>query len=138
MEGILAILGIIWCILCLVLFFKVQGMCNNVSRIWELLENKHNDNNGNIVHSQKSTKNESQQKRTAPIFQFKNVLILRRDCSGSSPELTHLPTYPVMTGRFSVSQMSRMKFASILPWRGKARRQSRFLKWVSEEESRFR
>lgn len=42
--------------------------------------------------------------------------------SGKSITLTHLPSYPVMTGRFSVSQMSRMKFASILPWRGKARR----------------
>lgn len=35
--------------------------------------------------------------------------------SGKSITLTHLPSYPVMTGRFSVSQMSRMKFASILP-----------------------
>ena len=42
--------------------------------------------------------------------------------SGKSITLTHLPSYPVMTGRFSVNQMSRMKFASILPWRGKARR----------------
>ncbi len=40
-----------------------------------------------------------------------------------SLELTQLPSYPVMTGRFSVSQMSRMKLASILPWRGKARTQ---------------
>lgn len=40
MEVLLGILGIIWGILCLILFFKVWGMCNNVSKILELLEKK--------------------------------------------------------------------------------------------------
>lgn len=40
MEVFLGLLGTIWGILCLILFFKVWGMCNNVSKILELLEKK--------------------------------------------------------------------------------------------------
>ena len=43
-----------------------------------------------------------------------------------SGQVTHLPSYPLKTGRFSVSQMSRMKLASILPWRWKTRRSQSF------------
>ena len=43
MEGLLVfvwILGIIWSILCIILFFKVWGMCNNVSSILQILLDK--------------------------------------------------------------------------------------------------
>ena len=39
--GLLSIfLGIAWFVCCIVLFFKVWGMCNNVSRILQILEQK--------------------------------------------------------------------------------------------------
>ena len=34
------IIGIAWFVCCIVLFFKVWGMCNNVSRILQILEQK--------------------------------------------------------------------------------------------------
>ena len=40
MEGLLVIvwiLGIVWSILCIILFFKVWGMCNNVKRLTDRL-----------------------------------------------------------------------------------------------------
>jgi hypothetical protein len=43
MEGLLVfvwILGIVWSILCIILFFKVWGMCNNVSSILQILLDK--------------------------------------------------------------------------------------------------
>lgn len=33
MESIFVVISIVWCVLCLVLFFKVWGMCNDVSSI---------------------------------------------------------------------------------------------------------
>jgi len=43
MEGLLVfvwILGVVWIILCIILFFKVWGMCNNVSSILQILLDK--------------------------------------------------------------------------------------------------
>ena len=36
------ILGIAWFVCCIVLFFKVWGMCNDVRRILQILEQKRN------------------------------------------------------------------------------------------------
>ena len=36
------VIGIAWFACCIVLFFKVWGMCNNVSRILQILEQKRN------------------------------------------------------------------------------------------------
>ena len=33
MEAFIEIVGFIWCIFCIILFFKIWRMCNNVSRI---------------------------------------------------------------------------------------------------------
>ena len=41
--------------------------------------------------------------------------------------------YSTRTRRFSVSQMSRMKLASILPWRGKARRKFKVFRKPNEQ-----
>jgi hypothetical protein len=42
--GLISIfLGIAWFVCCIILFFKVWGMCNNVSKILEILEQKRND-----------------------------------------------------------------------------------------------
>ena len=43
MEILLAILTIVWCILCIILFFKLWGMCNNVSTIKNILQKKYID-----------------------------------------------------------------------------------------------
>ena len=37
------ILGIAWFVCCIVLFFKVWGMCNDVRRILQILEQKRNE-----------------------------------------------------------------------------------------------
>ena len=37
------IIGIAWLICCIALFIKVWGMCNNVSRILQILEQKRNE-----------------------------------------------------------------------------------------------
>lgn len=37
-SGVVIVLGLIWWILCIVLFFKVWGMTNNISRIRDILE----------------------------------------------------------------------------------------------------
>lgn len=37
------IIGIAWFVCCIVLFFKVWGMCNNVNRILQILEQKRNE-----------------------------------------------------------------------------------------------
>lgn len=42
METIELILSIVWGILCLILFFKIWGMCNNISRINKKI-NKNDD-----------------------------------------------------------------------------------------------
>lgn len=33
MEGFIALVGLIWSILCIVLFFKVWNACNNIQRL---------------------------------------------------------------------------------------------------------
>lgn len=38
MEVFFSIVGIIWGILCIILFFKVWGMCNNVNEIKNILQ----------------------------------------------------------------------------------------------------
>lgn len=43
MEILLAILTIVWCILCIILFFKLWGMYNNVSTIKNILQKKYID-----------------------------------------------------------------------------------------------
>lgn len=37
------VIGIAWLVCCIVLFFKVWGMCNNVSRILQILEQRKNE-----------------------------------------------------------------------------------------------
>ena len=37
------IIGIAWFVCCIVLFFKVWGMCNDVRRILQILEQKRNE-----------------------------------------------------------------------------------------------
>lgn len=37
---IFGVLGIAWTVLCLILFFKVWGMCNDVKSILEILRSK--------------------------------------------------------------------------------------------------
>lgn len=36
-EIVLIVVGIVWAILCVILFFKLWGMCNNVSSILQIL-----------------------------------------------------------------------------------------------------
>jgi hypothetical protein len=62
MEVFLGIIGFVWGILCIILFFKVWGMCNNVSKLLTLLENRGKDDK----EPQQSTKvrhDESRQKK---------------------------------------------------------------------------
>ena len=40
MEVFFSIIGVIWSILCIILFFKVWGMCNNVNEIKNILQEK--------------------------------------------------------------------------------------------------
>ena len=37
------VIGVAWLVCCIVLFFKVWGMCNNVSRILQILEQRKNE-----------------------------------------------------------------------------------------------
>ena len=61
MEVFLGIIGFVWCVLCIILFFKVWGMCNNVGRILDLLM-KDQDKEDNSIKERSKT----QQKREHP------------------------------------------------------------------------
>ncbi len=43
MEAFLIIVSLVWSILCIILFFKIWGMCNNVSEIKDILKKTHSD-----------------------------------------------------------------------------------------------
>ena len=62
MEGVLALIALVWSILSIILFFKVWNMCNNVQRITEILEDKSKNRMDNISQE----RNNKQDKKTKP------------------------------------------------------------------------
>ena len=70
-----------------------------------------------LTLAQRMAISQGESRNISPFYQQTGYL-----CARHSPKLTQLLTYSLRTRGFSVSQMSRMKLASILPWRGKARR----------------
>ena len=65
MEGFFGFLALIWSVLCIILFFKVWNMCNNVQRIREILEDKNKNQDNSTYHD----KNRHQENNT---YQDKN------------------------------------------------------------------
>lgn len=37
MEVLISVVAVVWSILCIILFFKIWGMCNNISAIRDIL-----------------------------------------------------------------------------------------------------
>lgn len=54
MKGFVVLLGLIWSVLCIVLFFKVWKACNNIQRLADKYAPE-NVNKGEISKSGKST-----------------------------------------------------------------------------------
>lgn len=82
MEGLLVfvwILGVVWIILCIFLFFKVWGMCNNVSSILQILLDKE-------VEDEKPLPQRSQQKQ-------KKVNIPKRTIKASEDKQDAIMTF---------------------------------------------
>lgn len=64
MQAFLIILGIVWGILCLVLFFKIWGACNNIAEIKKhICNNPTNANEINLPRT-KYTSSQPQQQDT--------------------------------------------------------------------------
>lgn len=67
MEGLLAVVwifGIVWSILCIILFFKVWGMCNDVSKILNILIEKEYGDNIDVTPTKPTiTKSQTQKKK---------------------------------------------------------------------------
>lgn len=43
MEALISVVAVVWSILCIILFFKIWGMCNNISAIRDILHKKYID-----------------------------------------------------------------------------------------------
>lgn len=93
MEGFLVfiwILGVVWCVLCIILFFKVWGMCNNVNSILQILLDKeveeekslpqHPQHRQRKVNVPKRTNNVSKDKQDAMMTFNDDCLKLFKQC----------------------------------------------------------
>ena len=86
MEILLTIIGIIWTILSIILFFKVWGMCNNVSTILDILvDNKQEKQTYKRRENKKGVKpkkeNQSIQNEEKDMMEFnEECLDLFHDC----------------------------------------------------------
>lgn len=86
MEGLLAfvwILGIVWSILCIILFFKVWGMCNNVKSILQILLDKEAEEEKPLPqHPQQKQKKVNIPKRTIKASEDKQdaMMAFNDDC----------------------------------------------------------
>lgn len=68
MQVFLIILGIVWSILCLVLFFKVWGACNNIAEIKKhICNNPTNANETNLPKQNTSSQPQQQDTETQTV-----------------------------------------------------------------------
>ncbi len=77
MEAI-TVICFIWGILNIILFFKIWGMCNNVSNILRLLEEKKErnitDDGKNVLQKKMNVNRESRQKKDNTDLSVPNVI----------------------------------------------------------------
>ena len=80
MEGVfvfLYVVVLVWSILCIILFFKVWGMCNNVRRILQFLIDNEIDN-GEVV-CERSSKRQSPNEKVSSSNNKKTKDVNKRD-----------------------------------------------------------
>lgn len=85
MEGLLVVLwifGLVWSILCIILFFKVWGMCNNVKCILDILLDKEVEEKSLPQHPQQKQKKLNVPKRTYKASEDKqdSMMSFNDDC----------------------------------------------------------
>lgn len=77
MEVFFSIVGIIWGILCIILFFKVWGMCNNVNEIKNILQGKFvgKDENGTKDLDDVYSKSDDEKLKELAIYVPENMTV---------------------------------------------------------------
>lgn len=82
MEVLVSIAVVVWSVLCIILFFKIWGMCNNVSAIRDILNNlyidgvaKDTDKLNKMYSSSEQASDESISPKSFAIYKPENVKV---------------------------------------------------------------